>query len=82
MIEFHAEIEKNDSSKILDFWPKGGAFSSGKDSKKISSNGKTARLIYSIIGAGKPTFEFKVSKPTNVRFTGNYLPKPIVLRIE
>lgn len=84
MIEFQAEIETNNSSKILDFWPslKGGSFSSGAESKKISSNGKTARLIYSIIGAGNPTFELKVSKPTNVRITGNYLPEPITLRIE
>lgn len=84
MIEFLAEIEPNNSSKILDFWPslKGGAFSSGPDSKKISADGKTARLIYSIIGFGNPTFEFKVSKPTNVRISGNYLAQPITLRVE
>jgi hypothetical protein len=84
LIEFHAEIEKNSSSKILDFWPdtKGGAFSSGKDSKKISSNGKTARLIYSLIGAGNPAFELKVSKSTVVKISGNYLLKPITLKIE
>jgi hypothetical protein len=84
LIEFYAEIENNSSSKILDFWPdtKGGTFSSGKDSKKINPDGKTARLIYSLIGAGRPTFKLKVSKSTNVKISGNYLTKPLTLRIE
>jgi len=84
MIEFIAELETNNSSKIVEFWPstKGGAFSSGKDSKKISSDGKSARLIYSLISAGKPTFELKVTKSTMVRISGNYLVEPIIIEIE
>ena len=84
IIEFYADIEANNTSKILDFSPSliGGAFSSGKDSKKISSDRKSARLIYSLIGSGKPTFELKVSKPTIVKITGNYLPNPIALEIK
>lgn len=84
LIEFSVEIDNNSTSKILEFWPstKGGAFSSGKDSKKISPDGKTARLIYSLIGAGNPTFELKVSKAAFVRITGNYLSKPVIIKIE
>lgn len=83
LIKFYANII-NSTAKILDFWPslKGGAFSSGPDSKKISSDGKTARLIYSLIGAGNPTFKLTVSKATYVKITGNYLHKPVILRIE
>lgn len=81
---FYAEIENNNSSRILEFWPsaKGGAFSSGPDSKKIETNGKTGRLIYSLIGAGNPTLEIKVSKATAIRITGNYLSEPFITRIE
>lgn len=83
-IKFYAEILYNSTSKILNFWPsiKGGAFDSGRDSKKISSNGETARLIYSLIGAGNPTIELKVSKETFVKITGNYLSQPVILRIK
>lgn len=83
-IIFYGEIENNNSSKILEFWPseKGGAFSFGPDSKKIETNGKTCRLIYSLIGAGNPTIEIKVSKATNIRITGNYLSEPFNVRIE
>ena len=50
--------------------------------KKIETNGKVARLTYSLIGAGNPTFEIKVSKATIVRITGNYLSEPFIIKIE
>ena len=84
MITFYADIENNNSSKILEFHPsvKGGAFSSGPDSEKIEPNGKSGRLIYSLIGVGNPTFEIKVSKATNIKITSNYLTEPFIIKIE
>ena len=83
-IIFYAEVEDGSTSKIIDFWPslKGGAFSSGSNTKKIETNGKRGRLVYSLIGAGNPTFELKVSKATTVKITGNYMTEPFIVRIE
>ncbi|PKQ64776.1 hypothetical protein BZG01_13940 [Labilibaculum manganireducens] len=83
-IIFYAEIEDGSTAKIVEFWPstKGGAFNSGPDSKMIAPDGKSSRLIYSLIGAGNPTFDLKVTKAVTVRITSNYLPEPFITKIE
>jgi len=83
-IIFYAEIKDGSTAKIVEFWPskKGGAFDYGPDSKMITPDGKTGRLIYSILGAGNPTFDLKVTKAVTVRITSNYLPKPYITKIE
>ncbi|MFA5835215.1 MAG: hypothetical protein WDA22_17180 [Bacteroidota bacterium] len=60
-------------SVIQDIWPHldGGAFSTGPDSKLITSNGKQARIIYSLIGMGRPVIEIKVSAKCKFRVEGN-----------
>ena len=42
LVQFIAILPKENVSKIVDFWPEGGISSTGKDSKKISSDGRIA----------------------------------------
>ncbi|MDO8733972.1 MAG: hypothetical protein Q7K21_02290 [Elusimicrobiota bacterium] len=83
---FVASIPKNSNARILDFWPsnKSGvfAFESGIDSKQIAEDGKTARLIYSLISAGNPEIELKVSEITQVIITGNYIENNIEISMQ
>ena len=81
---FVANLQGISDSKILDFWPTtgGGAFQSGEDSKKISEDSRSARLIYSLMGPGYPTIELKVSMPTSVQIEGNHDLEPFILKIE
>ncbi len=83
-LEFVVEIAPGSNATIFDFWPTrhGGAFQSGKDSKKIATDGKSARLIYSLMSAGNPTIELKVTEETDLLVAGNYLESPIQIRIE
>lgn len=78
-IQFVAELPVGSESEITDFWPTtdGGAFQSGKDSKQIAQDKKSAQLIYSLMGAGTPTMELKLTKPSRFRIRGNYISKPI-----
>ena len=73
LLAFSAELPVNTDKQILDFWPssKGSPFTSGKDSKKIEKDGKSARLIYSILGFGYPSIDLVVSGPTKVQIQGN-----------
>lgn len=84
MIEFHIEILEPSSVRILDIWPDVGshAFGSGDDSKQIGENQLNARLIYTIMGVGWPTFKLTLSAPATVRIDGNYILEPVELRIE
>ena len=84
LLIFVARLPVRSNAKILDFWPTtgGGAFQSGKDSKKISEDGYTARLTYSLIGYGYPTVELKVSGSTSVQVEGNYGLEPFVIEIK
>jgi hypothetical protein len=84
LIEFSATIPPTSRSRIFDFWPTldGGAFQSGSDSKKISTYGKSAKLTYSLMGAGYPTIELKVTEQTDVIIGGNHLSTPVKIRIE
>ncbi|HUT54840.1 MAG TPA: hypothetical protein VM658_15720 [bacterium] len=76
LLDFQAVLSPvNNSVRILDFWPtkvKGSPpFTSGKDSKKIADDGKSARLIYSLIGFGYPSVDLVLSGPTKVQIQGN-----------
>jgi hypothetical protein len=83
-IVFVASIDDHSGAKILNFWPsiKGGAFSSGDDSKKISADGKSAQLSYSLISMGRPTFDLTLTKKARIRIEGNYFKNPIVVDTE
>ena len=73
LLAFSAALPVNTDKQILDFWPssKGSPFTSGKDSKKIENDGKSARLIYSLLGFGYPSIDLVVSGPTKVQIQGN-----------
>ncbi len=81
---FIARLPKESNAKIIDFWPTlgGGAFQSGKDSKKISEDGQVARLIYSLMGPGYPTIELTVSEPTSILIEGNNDLEKFLIKIE
>lgn len=83
-IMFLATVVDDSDIRILDFWPsiKGGAFSTGKDSKKIREDGKQARLTYSLMSAGRPTFDLTLSGPGRLRIEGNYLSDAILVEPE
>ena len=72
-IAIQASILGVGSSKILDIWPtlEGGPFTTGPDSKLISPNGKQGRIVYSIIGMGRPVIEIKVSSKCRLYIEGN-----------
>jgi len=80
-IVFVASVADNSDIRILDFWPK-GTFTSGKDSKKISEDGKQARLAYGLLSAGRATFEITLSAPGKISIEGNYLSEAILIEPE
>jgi len=79
-----AKLEKLSKAKILNFWPStaGGAFQSGKDSKQISDDGYSARLIYSLMGAGYPVVELTISAQTSILIEGNHGLGKFIINIE
>ena len=80
-IHFVVTVENNSDAKIINIWPslKGGAFSSGKDSKQIDPAGKSAQLFYSLISNGRPTFDLTLSKKAAIKIEGNYIASPIFI---
>ncbi len=67
-----AALPVNSTERILDFWPtKGSTFKSGPDSKKIGENGKSARLMYSLLGFGYPSVDVVVSGPVAIQIQGD-----------
>lgn len=83
-ITFTATVDHDSDTRILDFWPSltGGAFSSGKDSKRIQEDGKKASLSYSLISVGRPTFDLTVSGKGQIKIEGNYLKEAFSLNAE
>lgn len=81
IIVFIVELPRNSSSIITDFTPK-GAHQHGKDSKRISEDRKTARLAYSLLGVGSVRLELKVSDPSPVKISGNYIPEPLIFEVK
>jgi len=84
LLTFVSTIQGNTETKIIDFWPtgKGGAFQHGPDSKKISPDGKSAMLIYSLLGAGSPSIMLKTSGPANVEIQGSHDLLPFNIEIK
>jgi hypothetical protein len=84
LLVFTAEVVNNTPAEILDFWPtRSGAFESGPDSKKISSDRKQARLIYSLMSAsGTPEIELKTSREGAIRIRGNHDLEPFIVDIK
>lgn len=82
-IRFSARIVEDSSAKIINFWPHmGPAHITGKDSKKVSADGKQARLIYSLFSADYPEVELKVSETCTVVIAGSHDLKPFTLDIK
>ena len=78
-----AKITDETSAKITNFWPKPGPpFTTGPDSKKISNDGKEARLAYGIMAVGYPEVELNLSESAKVMVSGNLLIEPVVLEIK
>ena len=84
ILRFVAELSVGSTARITDFWPTldGGAFQSGGDSKKITEDGKAARLIYQLMGAGNPTMQLKLSAPSTVQISGEYILEPIIFEVK
>ena len=76
-----ARLIDDSSAKIIDFWPQ-GAFTHGKDSKKISEDGKQARLIYALIGFAYPKVELKISDTSKVVISGSHDLEPFTLDVK
>jgi len=81
MIFFVAKIIGDSNTKIVDFWPT-GMFSHGKDSKKISDDGKEARLTYALIGSISPQVELKTSDTCKVEISGSHELAPFILEVK
>jgi len=86
-LEFVVEVSTfslGQSAKILKFWPSAttGAFESGKDSMMVAEDGLSARLIYSLMGAGQPVIDLTLSGSATVTLSSNYLPKPLQIEVK
>lgn len=83
-LQFIVELPIDSPARITDFWPTlaGGSYETGEDSKLITEDGHVARLVYSLLGAGYPTMELKLSGPAAVRITGNYIDDSILAEIK
>jgi hypothetical protein len=84
ILTFVSTIQGDTETKIVDFWPSldSGAFQSGPDSKKISPDGKSARLIYSLMGAGSPSVILSTSGPATVEVRGSHELQPFTIEIQ
>jgi len=83
-LQFYVELPIDSPARITDFWPTlaGGSYETGEDSKLITEDGHAARLVYSLLGAGYPTMELKLSGSAAVRITGNYIGDSILIEIQ
>lgn len=78
-----AKVKEDKNAKITNFWPHVGLpFLTGPDSKKISDDGKEARLIFGVMGVGCPEAELHLSDSARVEISGNLLTEPVVLEIK
>ncbi|MCC6823052.1 MAG: hypothetical protein IT579_20165 [Verrucomicrobia subdivision 3 bacterium] len=83
-LRFNADLPIGTSVRITDFWPTlaGGPYLTGDGSKIIGEDGTGAMLRYSLTAAGYPTMELKLSGPSKVRISGEYIPEPIILDVK
>ena len=83
IITFDVSLTPDSEARIVDLWPaNGGAFQSGKDSKKIDQDGSKARLAYSLLSAGTPEIDITVSNECRVTIVGNYCEQATVIDIK
>jgi len=83
IIQLRAMLPQENTSTITDFWPDGyGITSTGKDSKKISSDGKLAMLTYQSALTDSVQIKLTTSDKTSVILQGNYIKDPIALDIK
>ncbi len=78
---FRAVIEDGSDTKILKFWPL-GAFTSGKDSMNISDDGKTAQLVYGLLGGSSPKIELQLSGSARVLISGSHELKQFAIDVK
>jgi hypothetical protein len=79
---FHVSIDDDSDVRIVDFWPSGGAVIAGPDSKNIASDGKKARLSYSLMSGDRPQFDLTLSGRARIKIEGNYLENEIIVSLE
>ncbi len=79
---FHVSIDDDSDVQIVDLWPSGGAFIAGKYSKNIASDGKKARLSYSLTSGSRPKFDLTLSGRARIKIEGNYLENEIIVSLE
>ncbi len=81
MVGFGAKIISSSDTKILKFWPLPPS-STGKDSMKISDDGKTVKLGYSLLGGGWPQVELQLSGSAQVVISGSHELQPAIINVE
>jgi hypothetical protein len=79
---FHVSIDDDSDVQIVDFWPSGGAFIAGEYSKNIASDGKKARLSYSLTSGNRPKFDLTLSGRARIKIEGSYLENEIIVSLE
>jgi hypothetical protein len=82
IIVFDASIDDDSDVQIVDFWPSGGAFIAGEYSKNIASDGKKARLSYSLTSGNRPKFDLTLSGRARIKIEGSYLENEIIVSLE
>ncbi len=82
IIVFHASIDDDSDVQIVDFWPSGGAFIVGENSKNIASDGKKAHLSYSLTSGNRPKFDLTLSRRARIKIEGKYLENEIIVSLE
>ncbi len=79
---FHVSIDDDSDVQIVDLWPSGGEVIAGPDSKNIASDGKKARLSYSLTSGNRPKFDLTLSGRARIKIEGNYLENEIIVSLE
>ncbi len=79
---FHVSIDDDSDVQIVDFWPSGGAFIAGEYSKNIASDGKKARLSYSLTSGNRPKYDLTLSGRARIKIEGSYLENEIIESLE
>jgi hypothetical protein len=83
-LEFLISLPKDSKARITDVEPTldGGAIFCGDNYKKLSPDGKSARLAYAVGPGGFPVFEVKLSDITEVAVEGNNGLTPFTVRVQ
>jgi hypothetical protein len=84
ILQFIVSMPHDSGAKIINIWPnaEGGAFQTGNESKLITANSESARIMYSLLGAGFPTIDVTVSKLISMQIVGNNGLETFILKPE